>query len=220
MAPKPIAKAAGGDGGGKPVAQQNLFAAKPKPKLTKADHKRLAALKIQSHARGHRARALALQRERHVVRLQSVARGRQLRQKKAAFEFEYKATRACIRIQSAFRARRSRKHVNAKRHARQEKEKAKAAKEAEAAKKAAKAQKKAQKKAEGEGGGAGNSREPSPPKKEPSPPKGDKGSGGFKPGKGSSPPQSPPKPGSKSPPKRGPSPPPPVDVMSSPDIGS
>ena len=130
-----------------------------------------------------------------MVRLQSVARGRQLRQKKAAFEFEYKATRACIRIQSAFRARRSRKHVNAKRHARQEKE-TRPAKEAEAAKKAAKAQKKAQKKAEGEGGGAGNSREPSRGGgRSRRLQKATRAGGGFKPGKGASPPQSPPKPG-------------------------
>ena len=78
----------------------------PKPGVVAA--KKAAALKIQAAARGHRARALRLKRQRQIVMLQARARGIIYRQARSDEAREAFALQAVTHLQAAFRAKRAR----------------------------------------------------------------------------------------------------------------
>ena len=102
--PAPAAKAGGGNQERQPMFAKPVKAVKPE----KAAAKKAAAVTIQAYARGHRARALALSRERHIIHMQAVARGRQNRNARMAAASQGKAHRAAIRLQALARGRSSR----------------------------------------------------------------------------------------------------------------
>ena len=85
-----------------------VFAAQPRFQPGVVAAKKAAALKIQAAARGHRARALRLKRQRQIVMLQARARGIIYRQARSDEAREAFALQAVTHLQAAFRAKRAR----------------------------------------------------------------------------------------------------------------